>query len=121
MVCWFRGLYGSYRREFYSYFLDLTPQGLVLRKYVLFRLRWTVPVTEGLEAAWLRPTSCRKEALRVGTRGTPGSAGVAANQIVCCRTTEGILEFAVKLTDVPLLLHYVTMIAHKQHGIAAEH
>jgi hypothetical protein len=32
---------------------------------------------------------------------------IAGNQSISCQTTGGILEFAVKRTDVPMLLHYI--------------
>jgi hypothetical protein len=112
VVCWFRGLYGNYRRKFYPYFLDLAPGGLVLRKGLLFWERQRIPITEGLVSASLRPPASPQEARRVEANGTPyGSGGpmdVVGNQIIRCKTTEGILEFAIQRTDVPLLLHYIT-------------
>jgi hypothetical protein len=110
VLCWFRGLYGRYRRKFYLYYLDLAPGGPVLRKHLLFWVRERIPITEGLISASLRPPANRQEAFRIGASGMYGSGGpleVVGNQIISCRTTEGVLEFAVKGTDVPLVLHYI--------------
>jgi hypothetical protein len=112
VLCWFRGLYGNYRRKFYIYFLDMTSAGPVLRKNLLFWERERIPITEGLVSASLRPPASPQEARRVRANGTPyGSGGpmdVVGRQIISCETTEGIVEFAVMRTDVPLLLHYIT-------------
>jgi hypothetical protein len=55
VLCWFRGLYGDYRRKFLLYFLDLAPDGPVLRKHLLFWPLVPITITEAIVSASLRP------------------------------------------------------------------
>jgi hypothetical protein len=110
MLCWFRGLYGDYPRGFYPYFLNLAPDGPVLRKYMLFVERQRIPVREQLLSAKVRMPDSLKEARRIGSGGVYAAGGPlrqAGASIVSCATPLGILEFAVKRTDEALLLQYV--------------
>jgi hypothetical protein len=113
MLCWFRGLYGDYPRKFYLYRMDLAPDGLVLRKHVLFVERHRIPIKEELLSAQERMPESLQEALRIGSGGLYSAdqpLQQAGNSIVSCVTPLGVLEFAVKRTDVPLLLHYINRL-----------
>jgi hypothetical protein len=113
-MCWFRGLYGNYSTRWHVYLVDLTPEQLVLRRPVPFRRDVRTPITEGLVSAWLRRPESLQEGRRIGASGQyapGGSLEVVGHQIISCKTTEGILEFAVRQVDVPLLLQYITMKA----------
>jgi hypothetical protein len=119
VMVWFRGLYGSYSTRWHFYFADLTREELVLRRRVPFRGEVRIPVTEQLVSAWLRAPASLQEGLRIGASGQyapGGSLEAAGHQIVSCKTTEGVLEFAVRHVDVPLLLQYVTMKAQTPHS-----
>jgi hypothetical protein len=48
-----------------------------------------------------------------GAYGSGGPLSVVGPEIVSCKTAGGVLEFAVKQTDVPLLLHYISPQARK--------
>ena len=120
VMCWFRGLYGTYNRKWHIYVLVLTPEEPLLRKSVPFRRQVRIVITESLVSAWLRPPETLREGRRVGASGQyapGGSLEHVGHQIVCCKTTEGILEFAVRRIDVPLLLQYITMKATKADSI----
>jgi hypothetical protein len=111
MLCWFRGLYGDYPREFRGYFMDLAPDGLVLRKYVLFTERRRIPIREELLSARERMPESLQEARRIGAAG-----GLAGNSIISCMTPLGVLEFAVKPTDAPILLRYINRLRQRHQG-----
>ena len=116
VICRYRGLYGNYSRKWLIFFLDLAPAELVLHHYVLFRGRVRIPITEALISASLRPPASPQEARHIGASGQyapGGSMELVGQQIVSCKTTGGIIEFAVRRTDVALLLHYVTKHATK--------
>jgi hypothetical protein len=116
LLCYFRGDYGDYQRRFRGCFLDLTPGGPVVRKYLLFRLRQSIPITEAIISASLRPPADTREAFQIGANGAYGSGGplsVVGPENVSCKTAGGVLEFVVKQTDVPLLLHYISPQARK--------
>jgi hypothetical protein len=110
MLCWFRGLYGDYPRTFRSYFMNLSPDGLVLRKYVLFRERRRIPVTEELVSARERMPESLQEAFTIGANGQY-AAGQPLQEwgrsIISCVTPLGVVEFAVARADAPVLLHYI--------------
>lgn len=110
MLCWFRGLYGDYPRTFRVYFMNLPPDGLVLSKYVLFRGRRRIPVTEELVSARERMPESSQEARKIGSTGQY-AAGQPLQEwgrsIISCATPLGVLEFAVRPADAPVLLHYI--------------
>lgn len=110
MMCWFRGLYGDYPRTYRVYFMNLSPDGLVLRKYVLFRERRRIPVTEEVLSARERLPESLREARAIGSNGQYAAGQPLqewGNSIVSCVTRLGVLEFAVKRADAPVLLHYI--------------
>jgi hypothetical protein len=112
-LCWFRGLYGDYPRKFFLYFLDLSPDCLVLRKYLLFFERRRIRVKEDLISARVRMPERSQEARRIGSGGLYSSGALlqqAGASVISCTTSLGILEFAVKRTDAPLLLHYISRL-----------
>lgn len=110
MLCWFRGLYGDYPSKFRGYFMNLSPDGLVLGKYVLFTERYRIPITEELLSARERMPESMREARTIGSSGQY-AAGQSLQEwgssIISCVTPLGVLEFAVKRADAPVLLHYI--------------
>jgi hypothetical protein len=118
MFCWFRGLYGDYPRQFDFSLLELTPDGLVRRrKYPVVAGRRRLPIGEQVISTSLRLPDSAGEARRIGASGIYASGGrleVAGNSIVRCETKLGVLEFAVKPADVPLLLAYFQRILQRR-------
>ena len=116
MLCWFRGLYGDYPRRFSLRFLDLTREGLYLRTNRLFIYRTRIAIGEQIVSARIRPPESLKEALRIGSGGIYAAGGpleLAGAAIITCTTPRGVLEFAAKRADVPLLLHYLERMSRQ--------
>lgn len=107
ILCWFRGLYGDYPHNFRQYFMDLSLDGMILRKYVLFTERQRILIADELLSARERRPLDFAEVWKLGTD---------LNAIIVCTTPLGILEFALKRTDVPLLLHYIDRLREKRQG-----
>jgi hypothetical protein len=122
MMCWFRGLYGDYPRTFHWYLMNLSPDGLVLIEYLLFMERRRIPIREELLSARERMAESDREASWVGTGGMRSEGQpvlVGSNGIISCETPLGVLEFAVKWTDIPVFLHYIDRL--RQHHQSSPH
>jgi len=115
MVASYRGTYGNYPKRFMSCYLDLTPDGLVIRPMLFFGQFWRrIPVTEKITSARTRPFASRREAF--GWRGTGVYAEGGIEQWsgmlpISCTTTGGVLEFTVARPDAELALHYLGRLA----------
>jgi hypothetical protein len=110
LACLFRGEYGGYPRRFRRKMLDLTPAGAVLRPFWSSpsRTRFRIDVGE-IETAHPRPRVNRTD-LNVPATGVYRQGGIfnyAGFEVVECKTSSGLLEFAVPRPDVPLMLHYL--------------
>lgn len=116
LFCYVRSLYGAYPRKFRGYMMDLTSDGIVLRSLLLAHRiqRREDRVRERIVSARVRPFEGTREARRFHTAGLYGPDGRlswASTTIISSQTTEGVLEFAVKSPDVPLMLHYLARLA----------
>jgi hypothetical protein len=118
VFCSFRGLYGRYPRNFRGYLLDLTRDGPVLRPLVALGFLWKrLRITDPLISARVRPFESEGEArklLATGQYAPGGSLEWAGTVVISCETAAGILEFAVKRPDVPLILRYFNKRAQPQ-------
>ncbi|HEV2373271.1 MAG TPA: hypothetical protein VGS19_13995 [Streptosporangiaceae bacterium] len=121
VYCSFRGLYGSFPRRFRGYFLDLTADGPVLRPFLGFSFLWRrIPIHAHVVSAKIRPFKDGREALDLMSTGQYAPGGKlewAGSEIISCRTTEGVLEFAVKRPDVPLVLHYLDRLSQRDNAV----
>lgn len=122
LFCSFRGLYGSYPGKFRGYLVDLTRDGIILRPLLgLQFLRRQSQVREVVLSAWERPFADVHEARQLQATGLYGPGGAlewAGSSVVSCRTSEGVLEFAVRRPDVQLLLRYLSVLAARDAGQA---
>jgi hypothetical protein len=120
---YFRGRYGSYPRKFRGYMIDLTPDGLVLRPMLLLGFLWQrVRIREQLISAGVRPFADEREArqfLATGRYASGRPLQSAGTAMISCRTSHGVLEFAVKQPDLPLMLHFLNRQIEKQHPPAS--
>ncbi len=107
VACMFRGTYGRYPRRFRQKMLDLTSDALVLRPFWYSLNRRPMTITERVLSAQVRPRNFKTD-WNIKATGVyaPGSRlEWAGFEVVSCRTSAGILEFAVPRPDVPLVLH----------------
>lgn len=111
----YRGEYGGYPRNFRGCYLDLTPDGLVIRPLLLFSFLWKrIPVNESVIAARVREYTSEREALLVGGGGryAPGGTLQQSGMVpISCETSGGLLEFAVPRPDIKLILHYLARLS----------
>jgi len=112
VYCAYRGTYGNYPRRFMGCWLDLAPDGLIIRPMLLLAFLWRrIPVAEDIHSAQTRPFASQWEAANWRGSGAYASGGAlqqAGKVVISCRTSAGVLEFAVPRPDVPLVLHYLT-------------
>jgi hypothetical protein len=91
VFCSYRGLYGSYPRQFAGCMLDLTPDGPVIRPMLFLRFLWQrVPISEPLIEAEVRPFASQHEARQLAGSGqyAPGGlVGQAGSVVISCRTS----------------------------------
>jgi hypothetical protein len=108
--CAYRGTYGSYPRRFMGCWLDLAPDGPVIRPMLFLAFLWRrIPVTEDIRSAQARPFASQWEAVNWRGSGAYAAGGAlqqAGKVVISCRTSAGVLEFAVSRPDVQLVLHY---------------
>jgi len=123
VFCSYRGLYGSYPRRFAGCMLDLTPDGPVIRPLLLLRFLWQrIPISEQVAWARVRPFDNQREArnlLGAGQYSQGGMLEQSGSVVICCETTGGVLEFAVRRPDADLVLHFFNRMA-EQAGRAPE-
>lgn len=111
--CEYRGLYGSYPRRFMGCWLDLTPEGPVIRPLLFLRWGQRIPVEEPVLSARVRPFVSKWEAINhlgAGEYAPGGSLEQSGHVVISCQTTGGVLEFAVRRPDVALMLHYFSRL-----------
>jgi hypothetical protein len=125
VFCSYRGLYGSYPRRFAGCWLDLTPDGPVIRPMLLFRfLRQRIPISEPVIGARVRPFDNQREALQLvgaGQYATGGLLEQSGSVVISCETSGGLLEFAVRRPDIDLVLHFFDRLAqHARSAVSAE-
>jgi hypothetical protein len=125
VFCYYRGLYGSYPRRFAGCWLDLTPDGPVIRPMLFLRfLRQRIPISEQVIGARARPFDSQREAYRVGGAGQYATGGLleqSGSVVISCETSGGLLEFAVRRPDIDLVLHFFDRLAqHARGAVAAE-
>jgi hypothetical protein len=119
IICSRLAEYGDHPKRLRGGYLDLTPQGPVLRPGLIPRL-WRRPflVTDELLSAEVRPFTSENEAFKWGSSGLrspdDGLLGWAAFVPVRCQTSRGILEVGVMKADVPLFLHYVELTRRRR-------
>lgn len=118
LVCWFRGLYGAYPRQFRGYIVQLTPTGLRLRPNWLFKHRMpTFEIPPDVVSVQERPIAAGREArLMLGRAGlyAPGAPLEGAGRvIVSWQTSQGLLEFGVQRCDVPLMRQYIDILRRR--------
>ncbi len=118
LLCWFRGLYGDYPREFRSCHVELTPGGLRLRARGLLRFRQPAfEIAEHVLSVRERPIGSGREArLMLGSAGLYGPDGPlreAGYTIACWRTSRGLLEFGVVRRDLPLFRQYTDVMRRR--------
>lgn len=112
----YHGDYGGYPHwRYMACWLDLAPEGPVIRPMVLLSFLWRrIPVEEQIVSVRVRPFRGYREALIRGAAGEFGEGGSlehAGVVIVACETSEGTLEFTVTRMDVGLVLHYLNKLA----------
>lgn len=111
VACLFRGMYGAYPRRFKRKMLELTPDCLIVRPF------WSSPsrsrfkigrdeITDGQLRSRSFSTDINVPATGVYSPG--GIFGWAGFDTILCKTSSGMLEFAVPRPDVPLFLHYIS-------------
>jgi hypothetical protein len=113
-----RGLYGSYPQKFRGYMIHLTPDGLVLRPLLLLSFLWRqVLIQDQFISARVRPFANAREQrkfLSSGKYAPGGRLEHIGTSIISCRTSQGVLEFAVPRPDEPLMLHFIDRQIEKQ-------
>lgn len=122
VFCSYRGLYGSYPRRFAGCMLDLTLDGAVIRPLLLLRCWQRIPVCEPVMWARVRPFDSEREAVRLGGAGQYGPGGLlqqSGSVVICCQTSGGLLEFAVRRPDVDLVLHFFDRLAEHARRTAS--
>lgn len=117
LVCQFRGLYGNYPCQFHPYRVKLTPGGLLLQPCHLFKTsRSALTVTDDLLSARVRPFESESEARRLFSSGLYRAGGPVEESgrvVVCCRTSGGLLEFAVERREQHLLMAWIDIVKHR--------
>jgi len=117
VFCHYRGLYGSYPRRFAGCWLDMTPDGPVIRPMLFLRSLWQrIPVSEQLIEARVRPFENQHEARQLAGAGRYAAGGMleqAGSVVISCQTSGGLLEFAVRRPDVDLVLHFFDRLAER--------
>jgi hypothetical protein len=108
--CVIRGTYGGYPRRFLiQRMADLTPDGILVRPYWLIGRKFRV--TEDILEAHVRPRNWRTDWNLRGGAGAytaDGGQSYLGMEVITCRTSGGIIEFAIPRADVPLMLHYIS-------------
>lgn len=112
VLCAYRGTYGDCPKRFMACWLDLDPDGPVIRPMLFLSFLWKrIRVSGQIEDAWVAPFANEWEALNWRGSGMYATGGVleqAGKMVISCRTSAGVLEFAVSRPDVPLVLHYLS-------------
>jgi hypothetical protein len=102
--------------------LDLTPQGPVVRPILLLSFLWRrIPITDQVISVRVRPFENEREARKLLSSGQYAPGGVlqqAGSDVVACQTSHGVLEFAVRRPDVPLMLHFFNRITESSTNAA---
>jgi hypothetical protein len=121
VFCYYRGLYGSYPTRFVGCWLDLTPDGPVIRPMLFLRfLRQRIHISEPVVGARVRPFDNQREAFQLAGAGQYASGGLleqSGSVVISCQTSGGLLEFAVRRPDVDLVLHFFDRLV--QRGAAS--
>lgn len=117
VFCSYRGSYGSYPKRFAGCMLDLTPEGPVIRPMLFLRFLWQrIPISERVIGAEVRPFENQREAFQLASTGQFAPGGLlqqSGSVVICCQTSGGLLEFAVRRPDVDLVLHFFRRIAEQ--------
>lgn len=122
LFCYYRGLYGSYPRRFAGCMLDLTSDGPVIRPVLILKRWQRVPVSEQVIEARVRQFDNQGEAFKLAGAGQYASGGLlqqSGSVVICCQTSGGLLEFAVRRPDVDLVLHFFNRLAEQARGAAS--
>lgn len=117
MICYFRRLYSNHDRRFRAYFLELTADGPVLVRKLLFMTRKRIPVIEEIRSARVREFEDQREAWRFASTGLRAPGGLReweGSSIIACETAQGVIEFGVGRRNVPLVLHYFELMRKRR-------
>lgn len=109
MGCLFRATYGSYPKRFRQQSMRLTQDGLLFRPSPLSILRRSFWVREGIQEARVRSYVFKTD-WNVRAKGNYAEGRPLAHlgfDIISCRTELGLVEFAVRRPDVPLVLYFI--------------
>lgn len=122
LFCSYRGMYGSYPRRFAGCMLDLTPAGPVIRPLLILKRRQRIPISEQVIGARIRPFDNQREAFKLAGAGQYAPGGLlqqSGSVVICCQTSGGLLEFAVRRPDVDLVLHFFNRLAEQARRAAS--
>jgi hypothetical protein len=113
----FRATDGGYPKRFRQKLLYLTPDGMVIRSPVWMSLRRRAfQISEDVLDAHIRPynfkTDYNVKGAGIHAKGQPFDW--AGFEIITCRTSRGLIEFAIPRPDVPTALHYLGGIKGKE-------
>lgn len=111
-ACLFRGLYGAYPRRFRAMKLELLASGLVVSSHW-----WAIPrrrfvIRESIGSANVRERNPKTDwNVRSGGMYAAGSTFQwSGSDVIICKTSLGVLEFAVPRVDVALVLHFINAL-----------
>jgi hypothetical protein len=106
----FRGTDDKYPNRFSQRLLDLTPEGIMVRPFWSSLNRRKFMIEEDIIDAHVRPRNFQTDwnVRSGGAYTSDGPLAAAGFDVITCRTTAGMVEFAVPRPDVPLMLHYIT-------------
>ena len=122
LLCSYRGLYGSYPRRFAGCMLDLTLEGPLIRPLLILKRWQRIPISEQMIWARVRRFDNQREAFKLGGAGQYAPGGLlqqSGSVVICCQTSGGLLEFAVRRPDVDLVLHFFDRLAEQTRRAAS--
>ncbi len=101
--------------------IHLTPDGVLLRPLLLLSFLWRqVLIQDQFIFARVRPFANageQRKFLSAGQYAPGGRLEHVGTSIISCQTSQGVLEFAVKRPDVPLMLHFIDRQIEKQYPL----
>lgn len=115
VACLFRGTYGQYPKRFRQQMLDLLPGVPVVRPFWYAIRRERFRIEEPITSAHVRSRDPKtdRNVRATGIYATGKPLSWAGFVVVHCRTSLGVIDFAVPRPDVPLILHYFNDIMQK--------
>jgi hypothetical protein len=115
VACMFRADYGDYPRRFTQRMLDLLPNGPVVRPFWYSLRRARFRIDEPVVTAFVRSRNPRTDwnVRATGMYSAGARLEWAGFEVISCRTSLGVLEFAVPRPDVPLLVHYLNNVCRR--------